>query len=443
MRPPARLQSVIELLDAAISGWVDASPLPADLLLKRYLAERRYIGSGDRRAISEQLFSILRHYGALHWHLLQAGIHGSDAPGRMLATAGLLLLDTLPAEQLENWFDGSRYAPAPLNDSERAAANALAHTTLHPAGMPAWARLEYPHWLEPSLMEYFGENLSAELSAFNAPAPVDLRVNTLKTTRDALLKELQRENIAATPTPYSPLGVRLTGQRINLSALPAFKNGWCEVQDESAQLASLAVEAQPGETILDYCAGAGGKSLALAAMMQNRGRIFACDTDEGRLKQLAPRMRRAGAQIITPCRIGQDDAMLTELAGNADRVLVDAPCSGTGTWRRQPDARWRLTEKQLQEHLVRQRNILESAMRFLRPGGMLYYVTCSILPEENEQQVAWLKMQYPKLRLVSPAKIWNNITLYRDTKYSGDGIKLTPYTTGSDGFYSTALTLAE
>lgn len=432
MRPSARLQAVIELLDAITASWSSARPLPADLLLKRYLQIRRYAGAKDRRYIGDTLFGIFRRYGALSWHLER---QGHAAAGRALAVAALLLMERKTPEEARALFDGGQYSPASLTPQERQLVEMLALTELHPPGIPDWARLNYPAWMEASLKESFGTDFEREMEALQREAPADLRVNTLKATRGETLAALRREGVESAPTALSPLGVRLAG-RVNLSALSVFRDGWCEAQDEGAQLAALLLDAQPEETVIDYCAGAGGKALALAAAMRNRGRIIACDTDADRLKQLAPRARRAGASIVVPCLIGQDDTMLNDFIGRADRVLVDAPCSGTGTWRRQPDARWRITEEKLQRHIAAQRDILESAMRFLKPGGTLLYVTCSLLPEENEMQMRWLNAQQPKLKLVTPEKIWNKVVAADIATPCGSYMKLTPYTAGSDGFFA-------
>ena len=256
--------------------------------------------------------------------------------------------------------------------------------------MPRAVANDLPDWLEPYLERVFGKSLEREMAALNAPAPIDLRVNLLKTDRETARRALAAEGVRAEPTPWSPLGLRLS-ERMPLSGLTAFKDGLVEVQDEGSQLAALLADARPGMRVVDFCAGAGGKTLALAAGMDNRGQLVACDVSARRLERAAQRLRRAGVSNVERRALASErDKWVKRHAGGFDRVLVDAPCIGTGTWRRNPDAKWRSRPEDLAELIERQQQILRSAARLVRPGGRLVYATCSLLREEDEAQVGSL-----------------------------------------------------
>jgi 16S rRNA (cytosine967-C5)-methyltransferase len=316
------------------------------------------------------------------------------------------------------------YGPAPLTDSERAA---IAST---PSPAPDWVRGEYPEWLEGELRRAFGERLLEEMTAFIRRAPADIRVNTLKTERDAVIAALGAEGIACAPTPYAPHGIRITGDAANLSKSALFESGAFEFQDEAAQIASELCGAQPVLLVRDLGGGAGGKSLAFAAAMKNRGGILACDVRGEALFELQQRAARAGVTIIKtlPLDHGQPSGLF-------DAVFVDAPCSGTGTWRRQPELRWRLTAGRLAELMALQDRLLDQAAAQVRPGGRLVYATCSVLGCENQDRMAAFAARRPDFAPLNLAQSWPGVVppgLDRDFRAS-------PARTGTDGFYCAAL----
>jgi 16S rRNA (cytosine967-C5)-methyltransferase len=323
---------------------------------------------------------------------------------------------------------GGGYGPAPLTDAERAV---LART---PQPMPDWVRGEYPSWLERELRRGFGDRLMEEMDALQARAPVDLRVNTLKASRPGVLAALKAEGFAAEATAYSPTGIRIPPGEgsVALAKSALFLSGAFEFQDEAAQIASLLAGARPGMTVLDLAAGAGGKALAMAAIMQNQGRILAFDDKAERLAPLAERAARAGVSIIAPAE-GRGGPAWGH--GKFDIVFLDAPCSGTGTWRRQPELRWRLTPERLAELTGIQDWLLDDAARHTAPGGLVLYATCSILPVENQDRVAAFLARQPEFSLVNLADGWRG-TL--PPGLAGD-FRASPARTGTDGFFAAGL----
>jgi 16S rRNA (cytosine967-C5)-methyltransferase len=291
-------------------------------------------------------------------------------------------------------------------------------------------RGEYPQWLESELSRAFADRLLEEMRTFIGRAPTDLRVNTVKASRDDVLQGLQAQGVAATPTPYAPHGIRITGDAGNLSETPLFKSGAFEIQDEAAQIASALCAATPGMRVLDLAAGAGGKSLALAAAMENRGEIIACDVRGEALVELEKRAARAGATIIKALHLDH-----TQPSGPFDLVLVDAPCSGTGIWRRQPELRWRLTPARLAELTALQDRLLDRAAGLTAPGGRLVYATCSILPLENQDRVAAALARHPDFSLLDLGQAW---PINQPPGLSRD-FRASPALTGTDGFYCAGL----
>lgn len=424
MTPAARIASVIELTDSLLSSWRSGQTLPADRLLDQYFKARRFIGSKDRGAIAELFYWILRHKASLEWWLERLHAHASG--GRMLALSALLLKRDATPAQLAPLFSGGTYAAPPLTDGEWRFAHNLSAQAEKPealAAMPRPARLNFPAWMEEMLAESLGGALEAEMEAMAAQAPVDLRANTLLTSRDALLTVLRAEGFEAEKSPISPVGIRLL-RREAIFASPLFRQGYFEMQDEGSQVVALLTEAAPGMRVIDFCAGAGGKTLAVAAQMENRGRILAWDVSARRLAQLPARLKRAGA-FNTEWRVIKDehDAYIKRHKLSADRVLVDAPCSGSGTWRRNPDLKWRFTRKDLDEVTDAQQRILESAARLVKPGGRLIYATCSLLSCENEKQVERFLKTQSNFRVVCAEKIWNKVcdaaTSLREPKAEG------------------------
>jgi 16S rRNA (cytosine967-C5)-methyltransferase len=423
MTPAARLAAAIELFAA-----VSAARAAADQVTGDWFRARRYAGAKDRRAIADLVYAALRRRAEIGWRLERAG---AEPTPRLLVMGAA----GLPADELERLCDGSRFAPAALAVAELAALRALAEPP--PADLPDWVRGKYPEWLDDSLKSRFGAELVAEMAALDARAPLDLRVNALKGERAAALEALRADGFAAEPTPFSPLGIRLpTGTR--LETHPLVRAGWLEPQDEAAQIASLLVDARPGMQVVDYCAGAGGKTLALAAAMHNRGQIYAFDRDAARLARLKPRLQRAGVRNVQTHRLGGGDGPLAGLAASADRVLVDAPCSGTGTWRRNPEARWKLTPEILARQCELQRQLLAEAAPLVRPGGRLVYATCSILVEEDEAPVELFLASHPDFALVPVTDVWA-AAVGGACPVPGPYLLLTPRRHGTDGFFAAVL----
>jgi len=389
MTPAARVQAAIELLDAIIAA-AQAGGAAADSIISRYFAERRYAGSKDRRAVRELVYAAIRLAG-------EAPESGRAAMlGLAAADPGLRLL-----------FDGSPRAPARVMPGE-------------PVAPPGVA----PDWLVAKLAESgIGER---ELPALVARAPLDLRVNRLHADPAAIAAELA--DLGAAPVAGVPDALRLpTGSQIE--HLDLYRDGVIEVQDAGSQMAALAVQAAPDMTVIDLCAGAGGKALALAAAMRNRGRLIATDTDRARLLRLPPRAVRAGATIVTTRLLdaGREAEALADLVGQADAVLVDAPCSGSGTWRRNPETRWRLTPARLDRLIETQRRLLALAATLVRPGGALIHVVCSLIDGEGRDQAAAFLAANPGWRAVDPGLAAG--------RRHGAGVRLTPAYDGTDGFF--------
>ena len=442
MTPAARIAAAIDLLYAIEA----AGTRPADAVANDWFRARRFIGSSDRRAVSEHVWHVLRHYRRLAWWLASGRRTGvapspdvdggceTQAPARLMVAASLLLEGTTLAA-VAALFSGGRFAPPPLDPTEQAALRPLeGHTIDHPA-MPEAVRLEMPDWLLPRLIARFGQATRTELEALLRPAPLDLRTNLLKATRDEARAALAAEGLAASPTRFSPWGLRLDA-RHPVTAGPAFQAGLVEIQDEGSQIVAALVNAQPGHRVCDYCAGAGGKTLALAATMENRGHLLACDTAQARLDNATRRLRRAGVGNVERHLLQPGDKWVKRRAGSFDRVLVDAPCSGTGTWRRNPDARQRLTETGLTELLARQAAILDAAAPLVRMQGRLVYATCALLEVENEDQVTRFLSRHPGFSLVPLARAW---PLQGPPPCDGDTLSLTPARHGTDGFFAAVM----
>ena len=431
MTPAARIQAAIDLL-----AEIEALDAPADRQAGEYFRGRRYIGSKDRRAIADLLYGVLRRRARLDWWLQRGSGETGGARGRLVAF--LILCRDEGAEALAEMFDGGRHHPVPLSAEELAFTQTLEGEGLDHPDQPQWVRHEVPEWLWTRVETSLGAAASAELAALNEEAPLDLRTNTLKTDREGALAALAAEGIEAVATPLSPLGLRIAGRRV-LPNLSAYREGLVEVQDEGSQLVALLTDAQPGMRVADLCAGAGGKTLALAAAMENKGRLIALDTDARRLERARPRLLRAGVAEVELRQLGaQEDDWCNEAAGSFERVLVDAPCSGSGAWRRNPDARWRLSEAALERHRNSQAKILVRAADLVAPGGRLVYATCSLFQEENGGQVARFLEQHAEFSLLPVAGIWQEV-LGGDCPAEGPELLLTPARHGTDGFYLAVL----
>ena len=417
-----------------------AGKAPADRVAAGYFKERRYVGSKDRAAVQGIVYDVLRRRRQLDWWLARGGIAEPGPRQRVLAC--LALVTGWEAGDIAAAFSGQRHAPDPLTPKEQTALKRLAGRALDHPGQPVEVRGNLPAWLKARFEAAFGDALARELAALLEPATVDLRVNALKSTRGEALARLKSEGLDCEPTRLSPLGLRLA-QRRPLGETGAFRDGAVEVQDEGSQVVALLVGAKAGMRIVDFCAGAGGKALAMAARMHNKGHVVACDVSKVRLEASAKRLRRAGVHNVERRLIADEtDPWIKRHKRAFDRVLVDAPCTGTGAWRRNPDGRWSLDEKDLAELKPKQARILASAARLVKPGGRLVYATCSLLKEENEDQVAAFLAAHPDFSLVPIGRAWD------ETLGAGGGapcpcpppyLSLTPARHGTDGFFAAVM----
>lgn len=427
MIPAPRLQATLDLLSE-----VECAARPADAVTSGWFRERRHVTDEDRGAILDLLYTLLRHRARLGWWLDRHGRQGSPR-NRLLAW--LALGEGAAPDQIKRAFDGTRFAPSGLSAAEYALVTALHGSKMTQADMPPEVQLECPTWAVAPLQRRFGQAFGAEMAATLVSPPLDLRVNPMKSTREAVLRDLNARGLRAVPTKLAPCGIRLR-ERLSLARLSGLKTGEIEIQDEGSQLVALLVDARPGDRVVDFCAGAGGKTLAIAAQMQNKGHIVACDINEARLKRCADRVRRAGLHNVeTRVLTSETDKWVKRHKGSFDRILVDAPCSGTGTWRRNPDARWRAPELGLPALVALQARILASAARLVKPGGRLVYATCSVLCEENEDQVATFLATHPGFHVVPVPKAAPELV----GAISTNTLSLTPAQHATDGFFGAVL----
>jgi 16S rRNA (cytosine967-C5)-methyltransferase len=411
--PAARLSAAIEVLDTIAS-----SRQPADQVLKAWGVAHRFAGSGDRRAIADRVYGCLRDGGG---------------QGREAVIASLARHDKLPPADIAALFSGVGYAPAALTAEEMARLHALGDAEA-PAALPGFIGHE--------LGRTFGKQAAAEVTALlSGRAPVDLRVNGLLAYPQMVAARLADSGFPAEPTPFSAAGLRLDASQAKLAALDAFKAGQFEVQDEGSQMASWLLGAEPGQTVVDYCAGGGGKTLAIGQMMRGQGTLVACDLNPRRLDAIKPRLERARLTADLR-RVGPTGDRLEDLIGKADRVLVDAPCSGSGAWRRRPEDAWRLTEEQLQAVIKVQKDVLHRASALVRPGGRLAYVTCSVLAAENTDVAAAFAANHPNfaplpINEAASTPLLTDAGRARLAELSGGGhtVLLSPRRTGTDGFF--------
>jgi 16S rRNA (cytosine967-C5)-methyltransferase len=428
MTPGARLSAAIEVL-----ADIEARRRPAADALKDWGLTHRFAGSGDRAAIGGLVFDALRRHNSA------AFLMGAATPRAVLLGA-LLIERKLSPDAIARLADGSRYAPAAPDAAER---KALAAGAGRLDDAPAHVRGDYPEWLDPHFAAVFGEERAEEGAALASRAPVDLRVNMLKGDREAGAAALS--HLHAKPTPWSPVGLRIAlsaeAKSPPIQAEPAFIDGLIEIQDEGSQLATLLSAAQPGELVIDLCAGGGGKTLALAALMENRGQVYATDADLRRLAPIHARLARAGVRNVeVRSPRGKAAASLGDLEGAADLVLIDAPCTGIGAWRRNPDAKWRVRPGALDERTKTQHAVLEGAATLVKPGGRITYITCSLLDEENGGQVRGFIASHPDFAIV-PAEAMTVVLGARKPQFdaairvSGEGVLMTPRRTGTDGFF--------
>lgn len=419
MKEGARLTSTLEILTLH-----EDSKKPLDQISHGYFKTRRYIGSKDRQAISAYVYGVMRHRASCDWWALERGLSpllmGSVGAARIRLLTYLWIFEKVKRETIGILFSGEKYDPQRLSDKERSIFEKLPELeTLSP-----WVEGEFPEWLYPFLKRRFGENLKAEMEAFLKQAPLDLRVNTLKATREDVLANLKRTGLSVAPSPLSPWGLRCE-ERENITQTKAFQEGLVEIQDEGSQLIVNLMDVSPGQSVLDLCAGAGGKTLALAALLENKGRVVATDTAEWRLKRAKERLKRAGAFNVELRELGgAQDKWLKRQKERFDRVLVDAPCSGSGTWRRNPDQKWNITPQDVEALTTLQKSLLEAAAPLVKQGGYLVYATCSLLCEENQDVAGAFLENNPEFMLV-PCGL--------------DGtsfLSLSPLQNGTDGFFA-------
>jgi 16S rRNA (cytosine967-C5)-methyltransferase len=429
MTPSARLAAAIEIFEI-----LERERRPAADALKAWGLAHRFAGSGDRAGIAGLVYDALRRRAS------SAFIMGADTPRAILL--GMLKRERgVDADTIAKLADGSQYAPEPLTagERERLATADISNAPPHVAG-------DYPEWLDTHFARAFGDARAEEGAALAARAPLDLRVNTLKAEHEAAAKMLS--DVKPETARWSPWGLRLRlaadAKSPAIHAEPAFLKGLIEVQDEGSQLAALFSAAKPGEQAIDLCAGAGGKTLALAAMMQNKGQLYATDDDKRRLAPIHDRLKRSGArnvQVRTPKSIGGE---IDDLAGHMDLVLIDAPCTGTGAWRRNPDAKWRMRPGALEQRQKEQAEILDRAVPLLKAGGRIAYITCSVLEEENGAQVRAFLGRRPEFSVKPPAEATQALgdrgfMFGKAARLSEEGLLMTPRTTETDGFFVSVL----
>ena len=429
MTPAAKLAAAIEVF-----GNLENERRPANDALKAWGLAHRFAGSGDRAGIAGLVYDALRRRASSAW------LMGAETPRAILF--GMLKRERgYDTETISKLADGSGYGPETLTEDERIHLDAadMIKAPPHVVG-------DYPKWLEPHFSRVFGDARAEEGASLASRAPLDLRVNILKADAfkaAAILSDLKPED-----GHWSPWALRIhlaaDAKSPAIHAEPAFLKGMIEVQDEGSQLAALFSGAKPGEQVIDLCAGAGGKTLALAAMMQNKGQVFATDDDKRRLAPIHDRLARSGArnvQVRTPKSVGGE---LDDLVGKCDLVLIDAPCTGTGSWRRNPDAKWRMRPGALEQRQKEQIEILDRAVALLKSGGRITYVTCSVLDEENGAQVRAFVTRHPEFSVQPPTDIANALgdraaVFAKAARLSDKGILMTPRTTETDGFFVSVL----
>jgi 16S rRNA (cytosine967-C5)-methyltransferase len=424
MTPGASAAAAIEVLTE-----IETRKRPAAEALKDWGIAHRFAGSGDRAAIGNLVFDALRTRASAAFAM------GEDSP-RALVLRTLASSWHMSPEAVAAIVDGTRHAPPPLSDAERAGLEREI-----PEDAPPYIKGDYPEWLQPELEQAFGARAGDEGAALARRAPVDLRVNTLKADRDKVLKALRR--FEASGTPLSTVGVRIAqvpgpGKSPHVEAEPGHGKGWYEVQDEGSQLATLLAGTKPRQQVIDLCAGAGGKTLTLAALMENTGQLYAYDADRMRLRPIFERLKRAGARNVQVLPAA-DPAGLAKLEGKLDLVLIDAPCTGSGVWRRRPDAKWRLSPQMLEARRAEQEAVLAEGAVLVKPGGRLAYITCSVLPSENRDQVNAFLARHPDLQLIPWPELWAQALPGVPAIPSADGsaetLQMTPLSHGTDGFF--------
>jgi len=431
MRQGARIEAAIEILQR-----IKNNNTPMDNTIRDYMHFKRYIGSKDRAAIVELVYGTVRGQARIGWWLAKAKLE--DTPRSRVIAQLMLGVDKLSPHNVTIRFTGEKYQPEALSDAEEKALSVFDGQELSHAEQPSAVRVECPEWAEKTLQDLFGEDFEEQLEAMMLPAKLDLRVNTLMGTVVEAQDSLAKDNVITHATPYSDIALRVE-EKAYMTATKAFNKGLVEIQDEGSQLITLICGVAPGMRVLDYCAGGGGKTLGIAAAMENKGNIVAMDIDSRRLEKGRRRYKKAGVHNVE--LRGLDDEKnrkwLRRQKGTMDVVLVDAPCSSSGTWRRNPDLRWNWYGPSLEEIKVLQRDILERVKDKTKVGGRLIYATCSLLPEENEDQVKLFLENNPNYKLMPLADIWpvNRGKIPTESPY----LRMFPKDHETDGFFAVAL----
>lgn len=441
MQPAARIQASIEIWNS-LWNETDKDNLPMDKIIGDYLRTRRYIGSKDRRDIADRIYKAMRHYGRLSWWIKTCEADAHDP--RIFLICAEYILSKTPKDEFDALFNGEQYGPDVLAQNERAFLEQLEKRYEGKIAVPEMdegARLECPNDLIESCRIAFGPALEDELKALTYEAKLHLRVNTRKSNRIKVSNSLKKEEVKLEDGRFSPYALRLNNS-VHLTQTESFKNGWIDIQDEGSQLIALACAPQPGMQILDYCAGGGGKTLALADLMDGKGRIVAMDNNTKRLLRGKKRYIRADIHNVELRSLEEDRhrKWIKRQKDKFDVVLIDAPCSGTGTWRRNPDLRWRhAMQPELADIMKTQMDILSKTSAYVKIGGVIVYATCSLLPEENEQQVTQFLKAHPHFEIADLKEILpQNDT--RAPHVTKEGfMRLTPFRHGTDGFFAARL----
>ncbi len=424
MKPASRIQATIEIFESS-----HLSRVPLDKVVGDYMRSRRYIGSKDRSNVAERVYDMTRNHAKISWWLEKTNTN--DTP-RNRVLAWIALAEGANLKRLHDLFDGTQYAPEGLSDTDIAFAEQLIDQNLAHPDMPDIVKVECPEEYEQQLRALFGDDFDAEMLAMLENAPLDLRINTFTADKEKVTGSLAKDGVKVEETPLSPWGLRCV-EKAYLSKTKAFNKGWVAIQDEGSQLIAWLCEAKPGMQVMDYFAGVCGKTLALAAAMQRKGRIVASDNDARRLENGRTRYKKAGIADIVEIRPTSEERhrkWLKRQKGTFDIVLTDVPCSGTGTWRRNPDMRWKTYGPTLEELTVIQAEIIEKAARAVKAGGKLVYATCSLLREENEDQIELFLKNHDDFE-IKPVEDHYNI--------GSPFMRLTPHRHKTDGFFAAVL----
>ncbi|WP_419903719.1 RsmB/NOP family class I SAM-dependent RNA methyltransferase [Kiloniella sp.] len=426
------LYHVLAVLDDATN-----SDSPIDRALASHFTNiKGRLTDRDHARIRDMVWGVVRRYRRLLWWL---EIKGQTLQMRKLLLADLVLHSGKTVQDITNFCKGGGGYLKRLTDSEAQALSSMEGSELTESTMPEAVLLECPSWAEAGLREAFGDRFGEEVEALNGPSQLDIRVNPFKGNREDIIPRLEKAGCKVEILDWLPNGIRIH-DHCKKAHMPFYERGEFEIQDAGSQVLAAMVAVEPGQRVVDFCAGAGGKTLALAAEMDNRGQLVACDVHNKRLARAAQRLKRAGVfNAERKVLESERDPWVKKNKGKFDRVLIDAPCSGTGSWRRAPDSKWRRDETDLEELVALQESILTSAGRLVKPGGRLVYATCSLLPCENEDQVRKFLQSRPDFKLVPVKEVWKVQMPLSPPGYLGDMLRLTPAQNGSDGFFAAVL----